>query len=119
MVNLAVVHGRLTRPAQLRVLPSGQRLLSLELSVAGPEQRAESVPVAWIDAPASASALDVDQHVIVVGRVRRRFFRAGGLTQSRTEVVADTVVPARHVKRARAVVAGAVSRLESAGLTES
>jgi single-strand DNA-binding protein len=39
-----------------------------------------------------------------VGRVRRRFFRAGGTTQSRTEVVADSVVPARQAKRARAAV---------------
>ena len=31
----------------------------------------------------------------MVGRVRRRFFRAGGVTQSRTEVVADEVVPTR------------------------
>ena len=32
---------------------------------------------------------------VVVGRVRRRFFRAGGVTQSRTEVVADRGRPAR------------------------
>jgi hypothetical protein len=36
--------------------------------------------------------------------VRRRFFQAGGTTQSRTEVVADAVVPARQAKRARAAV---------------
>jgi single-strand DNA-binding protein len=31
--------------------------------------------------------------VLVVGHVRRRFFRSGALTQSRTEVVAQRVVP--------------------------
>jgi single-strand DNA-binding protein len=36
--------------------------------------------------------------VIVVGTVRRRFFRAGGATQSRTEVVADRIVPTRRTK---------------------
>ena len=32
----------------------------------------------------------------MVGRVRRRFFRAGGGTQSRTEVVATTAIPTRR-----------------------
>jgi hypothetical protein len=45
--------------------------------------------------------------------VRRRYFRTGGLTQSRTEVVADAVVPAGHVARARKAVARA---LDGAGL---
>jgi len=29
---------------------------------------------------------------VVIGHVRRRFFRAGGVTASRTEIVADKVV---------------------------
>jgi single-strand DNA-binding protein len=32
----------------------------------------------------------------VLGRVRRRFFRAGGSTQSRTEVVVSAAVPTRR-----------------------
>ena len=40
----------------------------------------------------------VDENVVVVGRVRRRFFHAGGATQSRTEVVADKVLPVRSKK---------------------
>jgi single-strand DNA-binding protein len=75
-------------------------------------ERAETVPVVWFDPPAAATALDIDDTVVVVGRVRRRFFRSGGSTQSRTEVVADRVVPARQLKRVRAALADAVSRLE-------
>jgi hypothetical protein len=41
---------------------------------------------------------------VVVGRVRRRFFKTPGGTQSRTEVVAEAVIPARQAKRARAAV---------------
>jgi len=41
---------------------------------------------------------------VVVGRVRRRFFRAGERTQSRTEVVADAVVPATQRKRVETVL---------------
>ncbi len=114
MINLAIVRGRLTRPAEQRVLPSGDRVMSLELSVSRPGERAESVPVSWADPPASAADLDADEQVVVVGRVRRRFFRAGGTTQSRTEVVADSVVRARQTKRAKVVLAAAVEQLEAA-----
>jgi single-strand DNA-binding protein len=48
----------------------------------------------------------------VVGRVRRRFFRAGGTTQSRTEVVADTVVPATQAKRVEAALRRAREALD-------
>jgi single-strand DNA-binding protein len=51
---------------------------------------------------------------VVVGRVRRRFYRAGGATQSRTEVVAETVVAARQAKRAATALASACDRLRRA-----
>ncbi|MBA2752442.1 MAG: single-stranded DNA-binding protein [Actinobacteria bacterium] len=113
-LNIVMLRGRLSRPAELRVLPSGDRLVALELSIAGAGAKTESVPVVWHDPPAAAQDLDVDQAVVVLGRVRRRFFRAGGATQSRTEVVAETVIPARQVKRARSLAAKAKARLESA-----
>ncbi|HEX2700188.1 MAG TPA: single-stranded DNA-binding protein [Acidimicrobiales bacterium] len=112
MTNVVVLRGRLTRPAALRSLPSGDQLLALDLSIQRDGERAETAPVVWPDAPAAATALDVDQEVVVVGRVRRRFFRADGSTQSRTEVVADVVVPASQTKRANAALARALARLE-------
>lgn len=113
-MNLVLLKGRLSRPAELRVLPSGDRLVALELSVTRAGLKAESVPVVWPDAPAVAEGFDVDQSVVVLGRVRRRFFRTGGATQSRTEVVAESVVPARQSKRAGALVARAMVRLDTA-----
>jgi len=113
VTNLVVLRGRLTRPAAVRALPSGDELVELEVSVPRPGQRAESAPVVWPDAPAAARELDVDEEVVVVGRVRRRFFRAGGATQSRTEVVAEAVVPAARARRARAVVDKALARLDA------
>ena len=100
MTNIAVIVGRLARPAEERALPSGDRLVSYEVTVPRESGRAESVPVVWFDAPASAAVLDVDEKVVVIGRVRRRFFRGAAGTQSRTEVVADKVIPTRS-KRAR------------------
>jgi single-strand DNA-binding protein len=114
MINVVVLHGLLARPAQDRVLPSGGRLLTLEVTISREDGPAEPVPVAWFDAPAWAATLDGGSEVVVVGRVRRRFFRAGGTTQSRTEVVAARVVRATETKRARAAVSGAGTTLEAA-----
>ena len=104
MTNVAVLIGRLARPAEPRDLPSGDRLVQYEVTIPCETGRAEGVPVVWYEAPASAEDYDVDEKVVVVGRVRRRFFQAGGATQSRTEVVADAVIPARQGKRANAAV---------------
>jgi single-strand DNA-binding protein len=110
-MNVVGLNGRLTRPPEERVLPSGARVVGLEMSVARPGERADSVPVAWLDPPASALSLDTGDVLVVVGRVRRRFFRAGGGTGSRTEVVADAVVPARQGKRVAAALAAAAAQI--------
>jgi single-stranded DNA-binding protein len=111
-MNVVSLQGRLARPAAERLLPSGDRLVGFEVTMDGPEGKAETVPVVWFDAPASAATMDADQQVVVVGRVRRRFFRAGTTTQSRTEVVAEVVLPARQTKRVRAALASAAARME-------
>ena len=117
-MNVVALIGHLTSPAEQRVLPSGDRLIGLQVSVSRGTERAETVPVVWFYAPASAANLDVDDVVVVVGRVRRRFFRAGGVTQSRTEVVADAVVPARRARRARTVVSQALAEADETAATE-
>jgi single-strand DNA-binding protein len=114
VINLVVVAGQLAKPAQDRELPSGSRLLTLEVTVRRDDGPAETMPVAWFDAPAWASTLDEGAPVVVVGRVRRRFFRAGGTTQSRTEVLAERVLRATDVKRARAAMVAAGAAVEAA-----
>jgi single-strand DNA-binding protein len=113
-VNVAVLRGRLSRPATTRLLPSGDRLATFEVTVEQSGLRAETVPVVWFDAPASVAALDVGEAVVAVGRVRRRFFRVGERTQSRTEVVADRVVPVRQVERAQRAIERALAALNPA-----
>jgi len=114
VINVVVAVGRLTRPAELRVLPSGDQLVTLELTVPRETERADSVPVSWFRAPARAADLEVDEEVLVIGRVRRRFFKASGVTQSRTELVADAVVPTRQKKRMAAALERARAQLGSA-----
>ena len=113
-MNVVALRGRLARPAEQRFLPSGDRLVAYEVSVQGPEGRAETAPVVWFGAPATAGALDADQEVVVVGRIRRRFFQSGGATQSRTEVVADVVLPAGQAKRVTGVLRAAADRVQAA-----
>lgn len=111
MTNVVVVEGFLSRPAQLVELPSGSRLVTLEVTVRRSDGPAEPVPVSWFDAPAWGSALDAGTEVAVLGRVRRRFFRAGGSTQSRTEVVANRVVRASSKTKVSALMAEAIGSL--------
>ena len=114
MVNVVAVSGQLARPAEQRVLPSGETVVGLEVTVRPPSGPAETVPVAWSGAPAWAGALDVGQELVVVGRVRRRFFRVGGATQSRTEVVAERVVRLPAARRGARLLADASARIEEA-----
>jgi len=52
--------------------------------------------------------------VVVVGVVRRRFFRAGGATQSRTEVLAEKVVRTSRTRAAQKLIEGVVALLDVA-----
>ena len=108
-MNVCILQGRLTRPPEQRVAGDGRSLVTYELAVDRSEGGAESVPVVWEGAPAVAVDLDVETEVVVVGRVRRRWFRSGGATQSRTEVVAEGVVPRRATKRVAKLVADALT----------
>ncbi len=115
-LNEAVVAGRLSRPAGQRVLPSGTTVVGLEVTVAVEGGRGETVPVTWPDAPAWAATLDVGQEVLVTGRVRRRFFQAGGTTQSRTELVARRVVRLPAARLARLALAEVSAHVEDAAV---
>ena len=50
----------------------------------------------------------------MTGRTRRRFFRAGGVTQSRTEVVAVTATPTRRTAAARKALRAAIEPVHAA-----
>lgn len=94
-MNVVVLQGVLSSAPVSRQLASGSVAVSLELSTPadGPGHGVASVPVAWFDPPVDV-AWEAGTELVVLGTVRRRFFRTGGLTQSRTEVVAEQVAPA-------------------------
>jgi single-strand DNA-binding protein len=97
-MNVVVVCGVLARDPDERVLASGDLLLSMDVTVRPPDGPATSVPVVWFGPPAGI-ALGTGQEVLLVGEVRRRFFRAGGATQSRTEVVVQHLVAGSDRRR--------------------
>lgn len=102
-MNVVLLEGVVARAPEERVVGSG-RILGFDLAAAVGDRTVETVPVRWEDPPAWAAGVTAGDAVAVTGRVRRRFFRAGGGTQSRTEVVADAVVRVRPGRRGRAAV---------------
>lgn len=109
-MNIVVLHGVLSSAPVARKLPSGSVLHTLEVTTRLADQSAASVPVVCID-PRRPITLDAGDEVGVVGIVRRRYYRSGASVQSRTEVVADTLVPVRRPSDLARLVRTASSRL--------
>ncbi len=88
-MNLVVLSGQLSSEPTSRELASGSVLMTFELTTRC-EDAVASVPLVWFDPP-KRLALAAGDMVDAVGTVRRRFYRAGGVTQSRTEVVVQYI----------------------------
>lgn len=112
-LNLAVALGTVGSAPTLRALPSGSTLLSLSLAVRPIEGPSTSLPVVWFDPSAKASELAEGEFVLVVGRMARRFFKAGGATQSRTELVAERIEPIRRKAACRRMLNGVEAHIEA------
>lgn len=110
-MNVVVVKGTLSREPHRQVLPSGDELVGYEVTIRPESGPAESVNVVWFDPPVGAVDHEPGDEVVVVGRVRRRFFQAGGSTRSRTEVVASRVLPSRHRRRVESALDAVVDQL--------
>jgi single-strand DNA-binding protein len=115
-MNVVILQGTLSCPPTARDLPSGDHLVAYEVTTRPDDGPALSVPVSWFDPPRSACDLAEGTEVVVTGRVRRRFFRAGGATASRTEVVATAVVPVGRRARVARAVAAALDQVGTAAV---
>jgi single-strand DNA-binding protein len=116
--NIVVLFGTVTSEVTRRELAGGTEVAQFDLSTPideGGKISNVSVPLAWHDPTASGlAAVALDARVVVIGSVRRRFFRTGGLTQSRTEVVVERVIPAARTKSVRSMLAATVGTLTQA-----
>ncbi len=89
-MNIVVLQGTLSSEPVERTLPSGDNIMNWEVTTTTSVGK-RSVPVQWDDPPKRALAIGEGDEVVVLGTIRRRFFRAGGVTASRTEVVASAM----------------------------
>jgi single-strand DNA-binding protein len=116
--NVALLRGAVVGELISRDLPSGSTVVQFDVATtitAGDKTAKVSVPVSWVDPPSRAlDPIEQGLDVVVVGTVRRRFFRSGGSTQSRTEVVVDAIVPARRTKQVMALVSDTAARVAGA-----
>ena len=117
-INLSVLCGPCSTAAEVRVLESGTRLATLAVRCpAGTSgnDRATSVPVTVWDPPAWIETLEPGEAVVVVGRLRRRFYQRPGGVGSRVDVEAEMIGRARDRRRIDAALRRALAALEVFG----
>jgi single-strand DNA-binding protein len=115
-MNVALVRGVVTRDPDIRSVanPSTKTevtLASFDLAVHPEGGPRSTVPVVVPLGGPRHQAPAAGDEILVVGQVQRRFFRVGGATQSRTEVIADEVVAASDRRRVRRLLTSAAARL--------
>jgi single-strand DNA-binding protein len=111
--NLVVVRGECSGPPERRELESGRALAALSVRAPGPDGRATSVPVTVWEPAAWVEDLDEGADVVVVGAVRRRFFRtAAGGAAARVDVEAVLVGRAGRRKELEAALRRARTALD-------
>lgn len=107
-LNMAVIIGTMTNEPVHRELADGTLIVQFDVrtSIDVDDRTATiSVPVAWRDpTTAAVGALTPGTVVIATGRVERRFFRSGGATLTRTELIAERCIPARRAKGRRSML---------------
>lgn len=98
LVNEVRIRGRVSGAPRHKQLPSGDEVVSIRVVVPRPEGaragssgKSASVDtfecVAWTRRPQSLmTRLSGDEHVLVTGSLRRRFWRAGGAVASMVEI---------------------------------
>ncbi len=111
-IDIVVLRGEVKGEPVERELASGEIVVQFDIGTRL-EGAAVSAPISMSD-PSSATREVIAEgaSVVVLGGVRRRFFRAGGQTQSRTEVVATRVVPVRRRAAVRRLLAEATAAID-------
>lgn len=104
--NVAILRGEILAEPSVRELANGSCVTQFDVSTSVGGRR-KSVPVSWNGD--HLADLGQGEQVLVTGAVERRFFRAGGSTQSRTEVVAEAVVPVRRRAAVRRTLESALA----------
>jgi len=107
--NVVLMRGTVSSEPVRRELRSGGVVTQVELTTRV-DGRATSVPVAVHEVEVTVGAGD---EVVVTGQVSRRFFRAGGVTQSRTEVIAAEIIKTTRKRTVERAVEGVLDLVSS------
>ena len=99
--NLAAIRGSLTTEVRVSELATGSVVHNFEVKTAEGDA-VHVVPVAWYD-PVRPPRLQRGDEVVVVGVLRRRWFRAGASSRSRTELLASSVARSASPRARRAL----------------
>lgn len=106
-LNLSVLIGEVITQPSARELSSGDVVTSIDVATQSSRGRM-TVPVLI---EGNIEDLEIGQRVFVSGVTRRRFFRAGTGVSSRTEVLADVVVPVRRKAQVQRALEQALANL--------
>jgi single-strand DNA-binding protein len=112
-LNVAVVRGSCSSAPEVRTLESGQVLAVLQVTTKPDDGAAVSVPVVVWSPPAWIERLDIGDEIVALGRVRRRFYRAGGGAASKTELEAEVVARGSDRRRVAVLLRRAYETLET------
>jgi single-strand DNA-binding protein len=85
-MNVVAITGRLSSEPTVRELPTGSVLINFEATTKVGNVSV-SVPLVWFDPAKMKVAVKAGDEIAAFGTIRRRFYQAGGSTQSRTEMV--------------------------------
>jgi single-strand DNA-binding protein len=116
-MNVVLIRGTLSSEPRERELASGSLLMQWEVTTDG-EVRS-SVPVVWFDPPGSVRGLPSGAEVVVTGIIRRRFFRAGPITASRTEVVASRGARAGRGRAVAKIADAVIASVDTVNLEDA
>ena len=111
-MNIAIINGTvMSRPVE-RTLGTGEVATSFDVVTESTSGRL-TVPVNWVTTV--STLLNEGDEVVAVGSIRRRFFQSGGAVQSRTELLASTVLPARRKAAIRRALEASIETIASSG----
>jgi len=117
--NFVVLVGEVTHDPEARELADGvawQFDVATSVGIDADTVTRCVVPINWYQpSETEISVVHDGAEVMVIGSVRRRFFRTAGRTASRTEVVPDQVIPLRRKAAVGKALDAAAERLSGAG----
>lgn len=112
-MNVVLLRGTLHGEPNDVTLATGELVRTWELaaetasSAVGPSAATvQKVPIRWVDPTKAVRSFDDGDEVVVTGSVRRRFFRAGGATASKTEVLGHKVAKASRRRAVEQLIEG-------------